>query len=110
MSDREELSLRILLGQFGYSVDLCGHSVSRSEPRLCFLSSDTCTCSPLPSSGSRGRSFRKPCGSPPSRVLRGRKTAHPPLSVRLCFPFALAFPLLHAALPLSPRFLLQPFV
>src|SRR5260370_27937969 len=60
MSDRKELSLRILLGQFGYSVDLCGHSVSRSEPRLCFLSPDTCTCSPLPSSGFRGRSFRSP--------------------------------------------------
>jgi len=32
MSDRKELSLRILLGQFGYSVDLCGHSLSKSEP------------------------------------------------------------------------------
>ncbi len=34
--------------------------MSRSEPRLCFLSSDTCTCFPLPSSGSRGRSLRSP--------------------------------------------------
>ena len=34
--------------------------MSRSEPRLCFRSSDTCTCSPLPSSGFRGRSFRSP--------------------------------------------------
>ena len=39
---------------------MCGHSASRSEPRLCFLSPDTCTCSPLPSSGFRGRSFRSP--------------------------------------------------
>src|SRR5258708_2984541 len=109
MSDREELSLRILLGQFGYSVDLCGHSVSRSEPRLCFLSSDTCTCSPLPSSGSRGRSFRKPCGSPPSRVLRGRKTAHPPVCGRLWFPLAVAFPLLRAEMASSPGFLGNPF-
>ena len=65
--------------------------MSRSEPRLCFLSPDTCTCFPLPSSGSRGRSFRKPCGSPPSRVLRGRKTAHPPVCARLWFPLAVAF-------------------
>src|SRR5271169_6496758 len=96
MSDRKELSLRILLGQFGYSVDLCGHSVLRSEPRLCFLSSDTCTCSPLPSSGSRGRFLRKPCGSPPSSVLRVRKTAPPSVCVRLWFPLAVAFPLLRA--------------
>jgi hypothetical protein len=34
--------------------------VSRSEPSLCFLSPDTCTCSPLPSSGFRGRSFQSP--------------------------------------------------
>ena len=32
---------------------------------------------PLPSSGSRGRSLRKPCGSPPSPVLWGCKTAQP---------------------------------
>src|SRR6266576_415279 len=71
MSDRKELSLRILLGPFGYSVDLCGHTLSKSEPRLCFLSSDTCICSPLPSSGFRGRSFRKPCGFPLSQVHMG---------------------------------------
>ena len=34
--------------------------MSRSEPSLCFLSPDTCTCSPLPSSGFRGRSFQSP--------------------------------------------------
>jgi hypothetical protein len=32
-------------------------------------------CFPLPSSGYRGRSLRKPCGSPPSPVLWGHKTA-----------------------------------
>jgi hypothetical protein len=36
-------------------------------------------CFPLPSSGYRGRSLRKPCGSPPSPVLWGRKTAQPSL-------------------------------
>src|SRR3984893_16490710 len=40
-----------------------------------FPSADTSACSPLPSSGYRGRSLRKPCGSPPSQVLRCRKTA-----------------------------------
>ena len=39
---------------------MCGHSVSRSEPSLCFLSPDTCTCSPLPFSGYRGRSRGSP--------------------------------------------------
>src|SRR6266436_3104666 len=109
MSDREELSLRILLGQFGYFVDLCGHSVSSSEPRLCFLSSDTCTCSPLPSSESRGRSLQKPCGSPPSQVLRVRKTAPPSVCGRLWFPLAAAFPLLRAEMVSSPGFLGNPF-
>ena len=61
--------------------------MSRSEPRLCFLSSDTCTCSPLPSSGFRGRSLRKPCGSPPSQVLRGHKTARPSFPVASGFPW-----------------------
>ena len=65
--------------------------MSRSAPRLCFLSSDTCICFPLPSSGSRGRSFRKPCGSPPSSVLRGRKTAPPSVCSRLRSPLATAF-------------------
>ena len=51
-----------------------------------FPSTDTSACSPLPSSGYRGRSLRKPCGSPPSQVLRGRKTARP------SFPAASGFP------------------
>jgi hypothetical protein len=83
--------------------------VSRSEPRLCFLSPDTCTCSPLPSSGFRGRSLRKPCGSPPSSVVRGRKTAHPPMCDRLWFPLAVAFPLLRTEMASSPGFLGNPF-
>jgi len=42
-----------------------------------FPSPATYVCSPLPSSGYRGRSLRKPCGSPPSSVLRAHKTARP---------------------------------
>src|SRR6266576_905568 len=42
-----------------------------------FRSTDASPCFPLPSSGFRGRSFRKRCGSPPWLVLRGRKTARP---------------------------------
>jgi hypothetical protein len=85
-----------LITSCGDSVNLCGHSVSRSEPRLCFLSSDTFACSPLPSRGYRGRSFRKPCGSPPSSVLRGRKTAPPSVCGRLRSPLVSALPLLRA--------------
>src|SRR5450755_315408 len=40
-----------------------------------FPSPDAFACFPLPSSGYRGRSLQKPCGSPPSPVLWGRKTA-----------------------------------
>src|SRR5215475_13049970 len=40
---------------------------------------DTSTCSPLPSSGYRGRPFREPCGSPPSQVLWAHTTARLPL-------------------------------
>ena len=88
---------------------MCGHSGSRSEPQLCFLSPDTCTCSPLPSSGFRGRSFRKPCGSPPSSVLRGRKTTHPSVSGRLRSPLASALPLSRAEVASSPGFMGNPF-
>ena len=70
---------------------MCGHSGSRSEPQLCFLSPDTCTCSPLPSSGYRGRSLRKPCGSPPSQVLRGRKTARPSFPIASGLPWHLPY-------------------
>jgi len=52
-----------------------------------FPSADTSACSPLPSSGYRGCSLRKPCGSPPSPVLRGRKTARPSFPVASGFPW-----------------------
>ena len=52
-----------------------------------FPSADTSACSPLPSNGCRGRSLRKPCGSPPSPVLRGRKTARPSFPVASGFPW-----------------------
>src|SRR5580698_5748357 len=52
-----------------------------------FPSADTSACSPLPSNGYRGRSLRRPCGSPPSRVLWGRKTAHPSIPVASGFPW-----------------------
>jgi len=52
-----------------------------------FPSADTSACSPLPSSGYRGRSLRKPCGSPPSQVLRGHKTARPSFPVASGFPW-----------------------
>ena len=51
-----------------------------------FPSADMSACSPLPSSGFRGRPLREPCGSPPSQVLWVRKTARP------SFPFASGFP------------------
>jgi hypothetical protein len=42
------------------------------------LSTDTSACSPLPSSGSRGRPSPEPCASPPSSVLWVRKIAPDP--------------------------------
>src|SRR5215469_10344232 len=80
VSDRAELPFRIFLGEFSYSVDVCRHNLSEFSASLCFLSADSYACFPLPSSGFRGRLLREPCGSPPSSVLRGRKTA--PASVR----------------------------
>src|SRR6202166_5117059 len=52
-----------------------------------FPSADTSACFPLPSSGYRGCSLRKPGGSPPSPVLRGRKTARPSFPVASGFPW-----------------------
>ena len=49
-----------------------------SESCPCLLSADSCSCSPLPSSGSRGRPLREPCGSPPSSVLWVRTIARHP--------------------------------
>src|SRR6516164_11749866 len=70
-----------------------------------FPSTDTSPCSPLPSSGCRGRSFRKPCGSPPSQVIRGRKTALPSVLSRLRSPLAAVLPLLRVETESSPRFM-----
>ena len=53
-----------------------------------FPSADTSACSPLPSSGFRGRPLREPCGSPPSRVLWGRTTAPPSIHGHLRSPLA----------------------
>lgn len=48
---------------------------------------DASTCSPLPSSGYRGRPLREPCGSPPSSVLWARKTARLPVAATSGFPW-----------------------
>src|ERR1700758_5581670 len=53
---------------------------------------DASPCSPLPSSGYRGRPFREPCGSPPSTVLWVHTTA------RLPFPAASGLPWLQVLL------------
>ena len=58
-----------------------------------FPSADTSACSPLPSGGRRGRSWWKPCGSPPSPVLRSRKTARPSFPVPSGFPWRSAPPM-----------------
>src|SRR5215470_11588480 len=47
-----------------------------------FPSADASACFPLPSSGSRGRSLQKPCGSPPSPVSGRRRRAVALASVR----------------------------
>jgi hypothetical protein len=51
----------------------------------------------------------EPCGSPPSLVLRGRKTAPPSVSARLRSPLAFALPLLRAEIVSSPGFMGNPF-
>jgi hypothetical protein len=67
-----------------------------------FLSADTSACSPLPSSGYHGRSLRKPCGSPPSQVLRGRKTARPSFPVASGFPWRSVPPMVRRRCRSSP--------
>ena len=72
-----------------------------------FPSQATYVCSPLPSSGYRGRSLRKPCGSPPSLVLRAHKTARPSFQSP---PVSLGGQLLSAREDASsPGFLENPF-
>ncbi len=74
-----------------------------------FPSADTSACSPLPSGGYRGRSLRKPCGSPPSQVLRGRKTARPSFPVASGFPWRSVPPMVRRRWGSSPGFLGNPF-
>jgi len=57
-----------------------------------FPSTDTSPCSPLPSSGYRGRSFRKPCGSPPSQVHMGVRLLLHPSSVAYGLPWHPSYP------------------
>src|SRR6266567_8857285 len=70
-----------------------------------FPSADTSACSPLPSSGCRGRSLRKPCGSPPSPVLRVHKTARPFVPVASGFPWRPVPPHGEEEMESSPVFL-----
>src|SRR6516164_907256 len=56
-----------------------------------FPSTDTYACFPLPSRGYRGRSLRKPCGSPLSSVLWGCKTAQPSFRVPSGRPLGFTF-------------------
>ena len=74
-----------------------------------FPSADTSACSPLPSSGYRGRSLRKPCGSPPSPVLRGRKTARPSFPVASGLPWRSVPPMVRRRWGSSPGFLGNPY-
>ena len=53
--------------------------------------------------------FTEPCGSPPSSVLRGRKTAPPSLGGHLWFPLASTLPFLRAETVSSPGFMGNPF-
>jgi len=95
MSDRKELSLRILLGQFGYSVDLCGHSLSKSEPRLCSFRQIRASVPPFPPVGPVAAPFGSPAVST-SQVHMVRKTAHPSVDGRLQSPLASMLPLSQA--------------
>jgi hypothetical protein len=59
-----------------------------------FPSADTSSCSPLPSSGFRGRPLREPCGSPPSSVVWAHKTARPSFLFASGFPWPTVPPML----------------
>ncbi len=74
-----------------------------------FPSPDTSACFPLPSSGCRGRSLRMPCGSPPSPVLWGHKTARPFVPVASGFPWLPVPPMVAEGRESSPGFLGYPF-
>ena len=86
-----------------------GTSEPSSESRRWFPRPTRPHGHPLPSSGYRGRSFQKPCGSPPSQVLLGHKTAHPSVHGHLRSPLATVLPLLRAEMGSSPGFMGNPF-
>src|SRR5467141_470807 len=90
--DRVELSLRILLGKFRYSVDLCGHSSSSSVSRLCFLQQIRHLVPPFPPVGTVAAPFGRPAVPHLHRYLWGRKTALPSVLGRLRSPLAAVFP------------------
>src|SRR5207249_11931552 len=69
VSDREELSLRILLSEFSYSVDVCVHIFSSSESRYVSFQQIRTSASPFPPVDAMAAPLREPCGSPPSSVL-----------------------------------------
>ena len=64
---------------------------------------------PRPSNGYRGRSFRKPCGSPPSSVLWVRKTARPHTCPPLVSLGDRVSALVSGEMASSPGFLGNPF-
>jgi len=87
VSDRVKLASCILLGLLSYSTQF--HLTYFPEFGVSYRWScvDASTCSPLPSSGYRGRPLREPCGSPPSTVLLGRKTARLPVAAASGLPW-----------------------
>src|SRR5215831_1504794 len=52
VSDRVELPIRIFLGEFSYSVDVCGHMISSSESRYVSFQQIRTLASPFPPVGS----------------------------------------------------------
>jgi len=60
VSNRGELPFRIFLGEFSYSVDVCGHIVSSSASRYVSFQQIRTLASPFPPVGS----VAAPCGSP----------------------------------------------
>src|SRR5215469_15739974 len=66
VSDRKELSLRILLGEFSYSVDVCVHTISSSESRDVSFQQIRTPASPFPPVDT----VAAPCGSPAVLHLR----------------------------------------
>ena len=78
---------RIRLDQLGWSTQLHWTWLTEFCVSAMWPCVDTSTCSPLPSSGYRGRPLREPCGFPPSQVLWARKTARLPVAVASGLPW-----------------------